>query len=322
MNTKIPIGISSCLLGNKVRFDSGHKHSRYITQVLSEYFDYVSFCPEVNIGLGVPREPIRLITSPSQHTSRGQEESRCVGVHSPQLDITEALKSCADKQSAWHSSLYGYIVKKDSPSCGMERVKRYYNNHPERTGVGLYTERLMKNYPYLPVEEEGRLNDLRLRENFITRVFFYYHWKNSVEKKPTWKSLYHFHAQYKLRYMSHNQNKMRELGRWLAGAKNLSLESAIQGYISQATEILKIIPNTKNHTNTLQHIQGYLKRHLDPADKKELNENILQYQAGKLPLVVPLTLLKHHFRKHNHPYISNSLYLQPHPKPLMLLNNV
>ena len=164
---KIPLGISSCLLGQKVRFDSGHKHNPYITQSLGEFFSFEPFCPEVTIGLGIPREPIRLI--------RGEDEDsvRCVGTKNPNLDVTTELVQCAEDQAHWVASVYGYIFKKDSPSCGMERVKVYTNASARRDGRGMFAATIMDRFPDLPVEEEGRLSDARLRENFIKRVFLY-----------------------------------------------------------------------------------------------------------------------------------------------------
>jgi len=311
---KIKIGISSCLVGEKVRFDSGHKRNAYINGILADFFEFHPFCPEVAIGLGIPREPIRLVTL--------NEEVRCIGVKTPDLDVTEALYRSADEQQAWHRDLCGYILKKDSPSCGMERVRLYKGDIPDRIGVGLYAARLMQNFPDLPVEEEGRLEDPMLRENFIQRVYIYSRWQQLVTQSPDMKTLTDFHARHKYIYMSHHQQMARQLGSWLAENHKTDLTLLSRDYLSQMMTLLKHRATRKNHVNTLQHIQGYLKKHLDADDKAELTMTIGQYREGLLPLIVPITLLRHHFRRHPHDYINNSYYMQPHPAELMLLNTL
>ena len=311
---KIPVGISSCLLGEEVRYDSGHKHHSYTTGTLGQYFAFRSFCPEVSIGLGIPRETIRLVDV--------NDEIKCVGTKTRELDVTDKLKQCAHDQSHWLDNVYGYIVKKDSPSCGMERVKVYKNDTPEKKGSGLYTQTMMKNYPDLPVEEEGRLGDPVLRENFIKRVFVYKRWRDFLESKPAWPDLYNFHAQHKYILYSHHQDKARQLGKELAEARQGKIADYLDIYGTQLMAILKIPATRKNHVNTLLHIQGYLKRDLDKDDKQELSGIIEAYRLGHVPLIVPITLLRHHFRKAPDEYISNSYYMNPHPDELMLLNSL
>ena len=311
---KIKIGISSCLMGEKVRFDSGHKRNAYINGILSNFFEFTAFCPEVEIGLSIPREPIRLVTL--------NDEVRCVGIRTPGLDVTEDLYRSADEQQVWHRQLCGYILKKGSPSCGMERVSLYKGDIPDRTGVGLYAERLMQNFPDLPVEEEGRLEDPVLRENFIQRVYIYSRWHKLMTQAVSMKSLTLFHAQHKYIYMSHNQLMAKQLGSWLAENHKSDLATLTRQYLSKMTILLKHPATRKNHVNTLQHIQGYLKKYLDADDKRELTTNINQYREGLLPLIVPITLLRHHFRRHPNNYISDSYYMQPHPAELTLLNSL
>ena len=311
---KIKIGISSCLMGEKVRFDSGHKRNAYINGILANFFEFTTFCPEVEIGLSIPREPIRLVTL--------NDKVHCVGTRNPELDVTEDLYKSADEQQAWHRQLCGYILKKGSPSCGMERVRLYKGDIPDRTGVGLYAERLMQNFPELPVEEEGRLEDPVLRENFIQRVYIYSRWQNLMEQAISMKSLTLFHAQHKYIYMSHDQSMARQLGSWLAESHKTDLDTLTTQYPLKMMTLLKRRATRKNHVNTLQHIQGYLKNHLDAGDKQELTTNIKQYREGLLPLIVPITLLRHHFRRYPNNYISNSYYMQPHPAELMLLNSL
>ena len=311
---KIKIGISSCLMGEKVRFDSGHKRNAYINGILSNFFEFTAFCPEVEIGLSIPREPIRLVTL--------NDKVRCVGTRNPELDVTEDLYRSADEQQFWHRQLCGYILKKGSPSCGMERVRLYKGDIPDRIGVGLYAERLMQNFPDLPVEEEGRLEDPVLRENFIQRVYIYSRWQKLMAQAVSMKSLTLFHAQHKYIYMSHDQSMARQLGSWLADNHKTDLNTLTRQYLSKMMTLLKHRATRKNHVNTLQHVQGYLKNHLDADDKQELTTNINQYREGLLPLIVPITLLRHHFRRHPNNYISDSYYMQPHPSELMLLNSL
>ncbi len=313
-NSKIKIGISSCLLGEEVRFDGGHKKNSYITGVLTQHFTFVPFCPEVAAGLGTPREPIRLL--------REGDDIKCVGVKTPEWDVTEQLEAVAKPKRDWQNSLCGYILKKDSPSCGMERVKVYNKGAPNRSGVGLYAQGLMSNFPHLPVEEEGRLEDPHLRENFIQRVYVYRRWLNLQEHGCTLGALQDFHASHKYIFMSHNQQKTRELGALMANHDGLDLDTLTQLYIADMMSLLKNIATRKNHVNTLQHIQGYLKTHMDNDDKEELSEIIADYHQGLLPLIVPITLLRHQFRKYPHEYIGHSFYMDPHPGEMMLLNHI
>jgi len=321
MTQNIQIGISSCLLGHKVRFDSGHKNNKFVVDVLSQYFEFKAFCPEVEIGLGIPRETIHLVNI--------DDDIRCVGTKTEDLDVTDALKDIAEQQKPWHSELSGYILKKSSPSCGMERVKIYKKSKqhtaPSMDGIGVYAKRLMENFPNLPIEEEGRLEDAGLRENFIKRIFIYARWQEMVASGLSISKLQTFHANHKYIFMSHNQNAGRALGKILAvkgKADAEMLNDISQKYLTDMMILLKTIANRKNNVNTLMHIQGYIKEHLDKDDKAELGDVISDYQKGLLPLIVPITLFRHHFRKHPHEYITDSYYMKPHPSELMLLNRI
>ena len=309
---RIPIGISSCLLGEAVRYDGGHKRNDYIRETLARHFDLQPFCPEVAAGLGVPRPAVRLV-----QTASGV---RALGVQDPDLDVTERLQASAEAQRGWHAGLCGYLLKKDSPSCGMARVRRYGEGReqPERDGVGLYAERLMANFPLLPVEEEGRLMDPGLRENFVRRVHVLWRWRQATAGGVSARVLTEFHARHKLILMSHDQNAARELGRLAAAAG--AIEQRADTYILGVMTLLKKLATRANHVNVLQHIQGYLKRDLDADDKAELVEIIQRYRIGELPLIVPITLLRHHFRKAPDPFIANSWYLDPYPGELALMN--
>ncbi|MFT5482152.1 MAG: hypothetical protein ACI9GW_000800 [Halieaceae bacterium] len=313
---KIPVGISSCLLGERVRFDSGHKNNSYITGTLSNYFSLRAFCPEVSIGLGIPRQPIRLVKDSKEGNVR------CIGTKNADLDVTSRLTESAQQQFGWISELSGYIFKKDSPSCGMERVKVYFKDMPERTGVGIYTREILREFPDLPTEEEGRLGDVHLRENFVGRVFLYHRWREMLANNPGRSEFVDFHSRHKLIYMSHSQSKARELGQLVAGIAEMDLEEYARCYIRAVSKLTSEPASRKNHTNVLMHVQGYLKRDLDADDRQGLKETIEDYRVGYLPLIVPITLLRHHFRRCPSEYIDRSWYMQPHPRELMLRNTL
>ena len=313
-NAMISVGVSACLLGEEVRFNGGHKRNAFITGLLSEYFDFVSFCPEVSIGLGVPRKTLRL--------EKVENKIVCVETKDTGKVFTDELQKCANDQYNWHKELSGYILKRSSPTCGMEKVKVFTNGHPANTGVGIYAERLMENFPNMPVEEEGRLENAVIRENFIQRVFIYHRLRKILEGKLNKRSISDFHGMHKLILMSHDQNLARSLGSDLSAIDEVSIEEFVPEYIKRLMSILKIKATTKNHVNVLHHIQGYLKKDLDKEDKAELTEVINIYRLGQVPLIVPITLLRHYFRKFPYDYISKSYYMNPHPKELMLLNEL
>ncbi len=309
---KIPIGISSCLLGENVRYDGGHKRDAYIIGTLGHYFEFHPICPEVGIGLGIPRPPIHLVSLNGQ--------VRCVGATDPTLDVTDRLSDLAHHQTDMHSKLCGYIFKKDSPSCGVNCVKVYDNQRYTRNGRGVYAQTVMHNHPLLPVEEEGRLGDPGLRENFMQRVYVLHRWKAMLAERLTPQKLTHFHARHKLIIMSHADYS--ELGRLLSGVTQNTLLVVAEQYSLQLMQILKKVAARKNHVNVLQHIQGYLKQALSADDKAELCEVIERYRQGEIPLIVPITLLKHHFRKNPDPYIEDSYYMSPYPQELQLINQL
>jgi uncharacterized protein YbgA (DUF1722 family)/uncharacterized protein YbbK (DUF523 family) len=314
--TPIRVGISSCLLGEEVRFDGQHKRDAYINGTLSQFFEFVPVCPEMAIGLGVPREPIRLVADKG-------EPVRVVGVRDPDKDVTDDLHAYGRQMAAELPDLHGYILKKGSPSCGMERVKVYKpDGHPLTTAAGAYAETFMGERPDLPVEEEGRLGDPVLRENFIERVFVHARWHRDVAGAPSPKALVDFHSAHKLLIMAHNQQAYRRLGQLVARAGDGDLATTVSTYFTELMAALRKPATAKGHANVLYHLMGYLKDHLDSADKEELTELIEAYRTGFVPLIVPITLLNHHFRRHPHPYVERQVYLQPHPAELMLRNRV
>jgi uncharacterized protein YbgA (DUF1722 family)/uncharacterized protein YbbK (DUF523 family) len=315
LGEKIRIGISSCLLGEEVRFDAGHKRDAYVTGTLGRYFDFVPVCPEVAIGLGVPREPIRLV---------GDADSpRAVGVRNPALDVTDRLAEFGRRMGRELGPISGYIFKSKSPSCGMERVKLFQDAGPaSKKGVGLYAREIMRARPLLPVEEEGRLNDPVLRENFIERVFAYHRWQRLTASRLTPGKLVDFHAAHKLSLMAHGPEQYRSLGRLVAQAGTRPIAGLGEEYITAFMEAMKRRATPSRHANVLLHLSGYLKRALDREDKAELREVIESYRLGYVPLIVPVTLIKHHFRRHPDAYVARQSYLNPHPQELMLRNHV
>jgi len=313
---KPKLGISSCLLGQEVRYDGGHKKDPFITIVLSKYFSFVPVCPEMAIGMSVPREPIQLVGSADQ--------IKVVGTRDKKLDVTGPLRAYGERMANQLSDICGYILKSRSPSCGMERVKLYPGQGngavPSRDGVGQYAAALMAAAPLLPVEEEGRLNDPVLRENFIVRVFTFRRWQQLVRRGITAKGLLEFHTRHKFILLAHSRVDYDELGRLLSKLDQADLLVVAQKYIEKLMPALKKRATRRSHSNVLQHMQGYLKGNLDRHDKAELVDLIERYRIGQVPLVVPLTLLGHHFRRHPEPYINEQYYLNPHPPELMLRN--
>lgn len=314
-SAKIKLGISSCLLGQSVRHDGGHKRHSYTVNTLSGYFEFVSFCPEVMSGLGTPRPTIRLVDQ--------QDAIRLVEVKNRNVDVTDKLLETSSLITEQAFGLAGYIVKKDSPSCGMERVRVYdQNDVPRRTGQGVFAYTLMKAYPNMPVEEEGRLMDAVLRENFLQRVYVYDRWLKAAKQGMTANGLVEFHTQHKFILLAHDEAVYRELGPIVAKAGSNDMETLAEAYISKFMSALKKPATRKRHTNVLMHVSGFLKKRLTPDEKTELNEILDQYRSGIVPLVVPLTLLKHHFRRFPNSYIKTQRYIDPYPEALMLRNSV
>jgi uncharacterized protein YbgA (DUF1722 family)/uncharacterized protein YbbK (DUF523 family) len=313
LGRRIPVGVSSCLLGEPVRFDGNHKHDAYITGTLGRYFELVPFCPEVAIGLGVPRPPIRLegeVASP-----------RARGVRDPSLDVTKALEWFGNQVADTAGHLCGFLLKRGSPSCGMERVKVYRNGGgAPGSGTGVFVRALRDRMPLLPMEEEGRLGDPVLRENFIARVFAYHRWRGFLASGPNPGALVRFHTHHKLLVMAHSEAAYRRMGRLVARAGSAPLKELVDGYGSELMIALARRVSPGRHVNVMQHLLGYLKNHLDAEDKAEMGEVLERYRRGEVPLVVPITLLKHHFRRHPHPYVADQYYLTPHPQDLMLRN--
>ena len=310
---QVRLGVSACLLGAKVRFDGGHKRNRFLIEELGSHFEFVPFCPEVAIGMGTPRPSIRLVGD--------VEAPRALGSRDDGLDVTDALQAYSANRAQRLEGLSGFIFKKDSPSCGMARVKVYNDKGmPQRDGVGIFARAVQQANPLLPVEEEGRLNDSTLRENFVSRVFVYARWQVLHQQGLGKKGLLDFHTRHKLLLMAHSPVAYRELGRLLAQLDNASLDELADRYIERVMQVLKAPASRKRHVNVLQHVLGYLRKHVDATSRADLVEIIDDYRRGMVPLVVPVTLLQHHFRSNPHPWIGRQVYMNPHPRELMLRN--
>ena len=311
----IRIGVSTCLLGEHVRFDGGHKRDPFLVETFGRYVEWVPVCPEVEAGLGVPRESMHL---------RRIGDQVCLVTTKTGIDYTNTMRRYAARRVAGLAAhdLCGYVLKKNSPSCGMERVKIYGRSGPVASGRGLFAEALLQAFPHLPVEEEGRLSDPRLRENFVERVFAYRRLRSGFGGRWTIGSLVAFHTAHKLQLMAHSPRLYAELGRLVAGAKGLARPALRASYEAQFMSALEVMATPKRHVNVLQHILGYFTDQLDSAARQELVEIIDDYGRGVVPLVVPLTLVRHHVRHFGVSYLQAQTYLEPHPKELMLRNHV
>ncbi len=316
-NKSLPkVGVSACLLGHQVRYDGGHKRDDFITGPLGKQVEFMPICPETAIGLGVPRPTIRLMGDPAR--------PRLVGTADPSMDVTGRMEDYAWQQVRSLGDLCGYILKKDSPSCGMERVKVFSagGGSAERKGSGVFARILKQALPLLPVEEEGRLHDAVLRENFINRVYVMQRWHSLQQQGLSAAALIEFHTAHKYLVMSHSQAAYQRLGRLLSDLSKTDLNMIAQSYIETLMPALTRRVTRSRHVNVLQHIMGYLKKRIDSDDKSELSASIETYRRGETPLVVPITLLRHYFRRHHDPYMEKQVYLRPHPDQLGLRNAI
>jgi len=316
MKEKIKMGVSSCLLGNKVRYDGGHKHDRYITNVLGQYFDFVPVCPEVECGLPIPRE--------TMHLTGDIEKPRLLTTRTGIDHTDRMLNFCSHRVNELESeNLCGFIFKKDSPSSGLYRVKIFGNSgQSQKKGRGLFATALVNHFPLLPVEEEGRLNDAPLRENFIEKVFSFRRWQKFMDSNPDYKKLINFHSRHKLQFMAHSPKHLSQMGQLAAEGKNIPQNQLLADYQTAMTEAMGLKATVKKNVNVLYHIMGYFKKLISADEKTELINLIESYYHQTVPLVVPLTLINHFIRKYDLDYLKNQTYLEPHPAELMLRNHV
>ena len=317
MEDTIKLGISACLLGQRVRYDGGHKWDRYLTDTLGQYVKYVPVCPEVECGLGVPREAMHLVGDAGY--------PRLVAIRTNK-DHTERMLRWAGKRvlELEKEDLCGFIFKSDSPSSGMERVKVYTEKGamPVKQGIGLFAGSFMAHFPLIPVEEEGRLHDPKLRENFIERIFSLKRWREHLQGGKRVGRLVEFHTEQKLQILSHSPKHCTLMGKLVASARTLSVDEIYATYETLFMESMKLKTTPKKNANVLQHMMGYFKTRLSPDEKQELLGVIDEYRRGFLPLVVPIVLIRHYVRKYDQPYLKQQTYLNPHPVALQLRNHV
>lgn len=317
MTTTIRLGISSCLLGNNVRYDKSNKWDRFLTDTLGHYVEYVPVCPEVESGLGVPREPVRQVGNPL----------------TPRLLTTRTKIDHTDRMVSWakqkardleKEDLCGFIFKTGSPSSGMERIKVFPENGgiPIKKGVGIFARIFMEHFPRLPVEEDGRLHDVNLRENFIERIFTLQRWRDLRLEKKKRGGLVDFHTRHKLLLLSHSTKHYQLMGKLVSGNNKTTPTDLFDAYEVLLLEALNIKSTPKKNANVLQHMMGYFKKDLSADEKQELLDVINNYRTGLLPLIVPITLINHYVRKYHQDYLKDQLYLNPHPIELQLRNHV
>jgi uncharacterized protein YbgA (DUF1722 family)/uncharacterized protein YbbK (DUF523 family) len=312
---QIRVGVSSCLLGEKVRYDGGHKHDHYITDTLGRFIKFVPVCPEVNCGLPVPREAMRLEGDP--------ENPRLMTIRT-RVDLTEQMRDYCRRVAVEleNEDLCGFIFKKNSPSSGLFRVKVYNKGVPAKSGRGLFADTVVKHFSLLPVEEEGRLYDMNIRENFIERVFAFRRWKDFLAESEDLGRLVEFHTNHKLQLMAHSPQLYREMGKLVAEGKSMDRPRLLARYPELFMRALALHATAKKNADVLMHIMGYFRKELTHGEKAELLEVIRQYHDRLIPLIVPVTLLRHYVNKYDQQYLKKQLYLNPHPMELMLRNHV
>lgn len=313
---KVRLGISKCLLGEPVRYDGGHKLDRFLRDTLGQYVEYVPVCPEVECGFGIPRETMHLEGDP--------EAPRLITTRTKR-DVTEQMLRWAHQRvmELAQEDLCGFIFKSNSPSSGMERVKIYdRSGMPRKIGRGIFAGIFMSRFPWLPVEDEGRLHDPGLRENFIERIFVLKRWREMLTEGRKLTRLVEFHTRHKLLIMAHSPKQHTALGRLVAAAKGIPETELYDHYQVLLMAALKLQATVKKQVNVLQHVMGYFKRNLSADEKQELLEVIDHYHRSHVPLIVPITLINHYVRKYDQPYLKTQYYLRPHPLELQLRNHV
>ncbi|MDZ7821456.1 MAG: DUF523 and DUF1722 domain-containing protein [Candidatus Marinimicrobia bacterium] len=310
------VGISSCLLGNEVRYDGQHKLDRFLRDELGKYVEWYPVCPEVECGLSIPREAMRLVGD-------DPERPRLLTVNT-KVDLTEKMETFVQKRldQLEKEDLRGFVFKVKSPTSGMRGVKIYTEQGmPSRRGSGIFAREFMKRFPHIPVEDEGRLHDAGLRENFIERLFVYDRWRNFLNGEKNVKGLVKFHTEQKYQLMAHAPDMLRQMGKLVATVKKETLDDDLQRYQELLLTAMKRKATVKKNVNVLHHIMGYFKQRLTPDEKQELLEVIGKYAEEYVPLIVPVILLQHYVRKYDEPYLKRQYYLQPHPDELRLRNH-
>ena len=317
MENKIKIGVSSCLVGEKVRWNGDHKQNHFVREILSDYFNYVSVCPEMEVGMGVPRETVALYGD--------LNKSRMISKKT-QTDWTKPMESYIKNRisSLTHDDLCGYIFKSKSPSCGLGRIPVYaeFGSNRVRHCAGMFAKAFTNKFPLDPTEDVGRLNDPMIRENFIVKVFSFSRLKDLFQKNFSIGKLVRFHTQQKFLLLAHSRKYYDELGHLVAKPKSLSPEILMEKYGNIFMKALSFKATQKKNTDVLLHMMGFFKKVLSKVEKEDILTTIQDYRKGLLPLIVPVTLIRHQAHKHNIEYLKDQAYLNPHPKELMLRNHV
>lgn len=305
------VGVSACLMGQPVRFDGGHKRSPLLIDTCNNYFDLHTMCPEAELGLGIPRPTIQL--------RRFEQVVKLVYSKDASNDISEAMRDYAVDKVEGLSHLDGFIFKKDSPSCGMERVPVFDNRTGmrERDGVGMFADVFKTRHPNVPTEEEGRLNDIQLRENFYERVYAHYRWRQLLLSEQPLQRFREFHKNYKLILMARHDASYRQLGRIAASANKHNAQQVMDEYFPLFMKCMSKVPSRGQHVNVLMHILGYLKNRLNTHDKAELLQWFENYRQRQVNRITPLVLLQHHFKHHPNEYMAEQYYFSPFPADLM-----
>lgn len=309
------VGVSACLLGKRVRFDGGHKNDKFISATLN-YMEFVKICPEAEAGFGIPR--------PAMQLRNIGITTELVFSNQPEQIVTDKLENFTHNKLPELADLDGFIFKSKSPSCGAFRVPVVINiqGHKNKSGQGIFAKGFMQQYPLIPVEEEGRLNDANLRENFLERVYAYKRWKTLIRNEKSVQAFIEFHARHKLMLMARGSSYYQELGQIVAGTRKFNLGQNRETYIRRFMEVLKIVAKPGRQVNVLQHILGYLKKVLTKEDKQELLTVFESYRQRQMPLITAIVLLRHHFRVHPHKYIAQQHYLKPYPDELALRSGI
>jgi len=302
MAEAIRVGVSSCLLGQQVRYDGGHKRSDFVADILGARVTFVPVCPEVELGLGTPRPTLRLI--------RRGDDVRMVMADG--RDFTDSMRTYARRrvERLKDDDLAGYVLKKDSPSCGATRVKVYEETGiPTKSGRGVYAEALLERWPHLPVEEEGRLQDEALRENFLERVSAYHRLQELFQGRWTVGQVVAFHTAHKLAVLAHTTEGYRRLGRLVADAKAMDRAELREAYTAGLMQAMTLLATPKKHANVLMHMLGYFRGQIDAGDHEELLTAIEEFRLGVIPRIVPLTLIRHHVRRCGVAYLAGQTYV-------------
>lgn len=310
------LGISACLLGQNVRFDGGHKKDEFLCETFGRFVEWVPVCPELEVGMGVPRESVRLVGPPAEPRMIAERSGR---------DWTMPMQRFAALRLGQLAELglSGYVFKKNSPSCGLERVRVYNDrNVPSRHGRGLFAAAVVETLPLLPVEEEGRLNDPALRENFVERVFAYHRWQEALSGPKSPRRLVEFHTRHKFLLLAHSERHYRRLGRLVAEMKTGPLRAAYESYGALFMQCLAVPATAKKHANVLEHLTGYFSDRLTSDERQEIVDLVRDYRTGLVPLIAPIILIQHYVKKYRIEYLADQVYLMPSPKELMLRNHV